>query len=106
MEDDMASKLPWFTVRLALLGVSEKQSSEAAADLLDEFKMRPHLRNVQVFWEAESHRIIVQVDTEGLDTISVSKGMAEELKEILSAVFVKPTGIRVEVLGAQTANML
>ena len=98
----MTPKLYWVTVRLALIGVSEGQSSKAVAGLQNELNMRPHLKNAQVSWEAGSRRVIVQVDDEGLDANSVSKGMAEELLEIVSAVFVKPSGIRVEILGAET----
>jgi hypothetical protein len=96
----MTSNLPWFTVRLALLGVSEEQSSEAIRDLLAEFNMRPHLKNAQVFWQAESRQVIVQVNAEGLNTNSVSEGMAEELKEMISAIFTKVGGVHVELLSA------
>jgi len=95
----MASNLSWFTVRLALLGVSEERSSEAVRDLLAEFNMRPHLKNAQVFWQAESRQVIVQVDAEGLNANSVSKGMAEEVKEMISAIFTRVGGVHVEMLG-------
>lgn len=94
----MSSKLNWFTVRLALLGISEKEDPEAVQYLQDELNMRPHLRSPQVFWETETHRAIIQVDMEGIESESVAKQMAEELFEVACAVLFKVEGMHVKIL--------
>ena len=43
----MSVELAWFTVRLALSGISEKEAFEAVQDLEEELNARPHLRNPQ-----------------------------------------------------------
>lgn len=94
----MSSKSSWFTVRLSLLGISEKEDPNAVQYLQEELNMRPHLRSPQVFWEAETHRAIIQADTEGLEAKSVAKQLAEELFEVACAVLSKVEGMHVNIL--------
>jgi signal recognition particle subunit SEC65 len=94
----MPFELTWFTVRLALLGTSEEHVTEAVQDLQVELDMRPHLRNPRVSWEMETHRVIIQVDAEDLDSKLLGDQMAEELFEVASAVLPEIEGVRVEIL--------
>jgi len=94
----MPSDLNWFTVRLALIGVFTDQASKVVQDLQEELNMRPHLRNPQVFWETETRRVTVQVETEDLQSESAADQMAEELLEVASAVLSEFEVIRVDIL--------
>jgi hypothetical protein len=91
-------ELKWFTVRLILLGVSEKDADEVVQNLQGELNMRPHLRYPQVFWDFEAHGVIVQVDAEELQPERLAKQMMEELFEISYGVLREIEGMRIEIL--------
>jgi hypothetical protein len=94
----MSPELSWFTVRLALEGISEEQASGEVQALQDELNSRPHLRNPQVYWEAATHRSIIQVDTEDLRAEPAAEQIAEELLEVASGVLLEAERVRVEIL--------
>ncbi len=94
----MPAELKWFTVRLAILGVSEQNASEVTRDLQRELSMRPHLRNPRVFWEAETRRLIVCIEAEELESERLAKQMMEELFEISYGVLQEIEGVHIEVL--------
>jgi hypothetical protein len=100
----MAIELRWFTVRLALSGIYEKDALEAVQDLQDELNMRPHLRNSKVFWETGTRRAIIQVDDEDLDSESAADGMAEEVLEVASAVLREFKRIHIEILDVRPSK--
>lgn len=94
----MAEKLIWFTIRLALTGISPAQAFEVVQDLQDELNARHHLRNPHVFWEDQTQEVIVEVDNQGLRSKSAAEGMSEELLEATVAVVRKFERIHIEVL--------
>ena len=102
--NDMARIWRWHTVRLALTGVPENAPSQAVPDLQDVLTGFPHLRNVLVTWDEGFHRIVVQLDLEDWEAKAVSKRAAEELLEVIPAVFVEAEGIHVEVLGTNASD--
>jgi hypothetical protein len=95
---NMPTELKWFMVRLALIGVSEQRRSEVVRDLQHELSMRPHLRNPQAYWEAETHRLIVYLEAEELEPERLAKQMMEELFEISYGVLQEIEGIHIEIL--------
>jgi|SRR3972149_1714684 len=96
----MSPELRWFTVRLALVGVSPGLAAETVQDIQDELKMRPYLRNPRVFWETGTHKAIVQVDSEDLKSELAAEQMAEELLEVASAILKEFDTVHVDILSA------
>lgn len=100
----MSGKLNWFTIWLALLGVSEENAAEVVQDLQDELNMRSHLRNPKVFWETEAHRVVIQVEAEELEPERLAKQIAEELFEISYGVLRVIEGIHIEILDVRPSE--
>src|SRR4030067_665177 len=97
----MPRQLTWFMAKLAILGVPQKQALQTAQDVQDEMAMRPHLRNPRAFWDPDSCRLIVQVESENVEAMPMAEQMGEELLEILSAVLTDFEEVWVEILDAQ-----
>jgi len=93
-------ELNWFTTKFALAGIAVDQADKAEKDLVDELTARPHLRNIQVFWDAKLSQMVVYVDSAGLTIEHTSRGMLEEMKELISAIFERPSKIHIELLEA------
>ena len=96
----MSLKLSWFTVKLALLGVSEEYAPEVVRNLQGELNTRSHLRNPQVFLETEAHRVVIKVDIEGRNPEGAARQMAEELFEIPYGVLREIEGMHIEIIDA------
>ncbi len=94
----MSSKLTWFTVRLALLGLSDDRAPKVIQDLRDELSMRPHLRNPKIMWEPETHRAIIQVETEDFTPQPAAKQIQEEMLEALAAVLWETEGLHFDII--------
>jgi hypothetical protein len=101
----MPSKLKWFTTRLALLGVHSYLAAEAMRDLQNDLEMRPHLRHPSVSWEAETGRMIVQVEIQDLDADQAAIQITEELLESASGVLREFEAIRASVLEAVPSHL-
>jgi hypothetical protein len=97
----MTSQWTWFTVRLALVGLSETRAPKVIRDLRQQLAMRPHLRNPRVEWDSKTSRAIVQIDTEDEDPVPAAKQMQEEMLEALAAVLWETEGLRFEILDAR-----
>ncbi len=100
----MTQELNWFTVRLALLGVPANQVIEGTHNLQDDLRMRPHLRNAKVWWETETHQLIVQVDIQDLRADQAAEQMAEELLEAAVGALKEFEAIHVDVLDAYVSQ--
>jgi hypothetical protein len=96
----MANGLPWFGIQLAVNGIEESLAAQAVADWMEELGLRPHLRNTHVYWDSDLQRLIVRTETQAIDTDSAAAGLAEELFEIIPALFVNVSGIGVRVMNA------
>ncbi len=100
----MADEITWFTVRLALLGLSPASGPQAAKNLADELPFNTYLRNPRVIWESELHRIVIQVDTEDTKPGSAANQVREEMMEILAAVWKDTEGTHYELLGVEPST--
>ncbi|MBI1801245.1 MAG: hypothetical protein HYR71_06420 [Chloroflexi bacterium] len=98
----MPRELPWFTVRLAIVGLSKDQSTELIEDLRQQVNSSPVLRNPVVWWEGDTQRAIVQMDTEGLTSDRAASQMAEELLELVSALLIGD----IDELGVEILNVV
>jgi hypothetical protein len=94
----MLKKLPRFAVRLALIGLNEENAEGVRQDLEEELLARSHYENPCAFWDVETRRVIVEVNTEGLNPEQVANQSLEEMFEILPAILAESEGLRFEVL--------
>lgn len=94
----MTPKLVWFTVRLALIGLLEDRAPKVIQDLRDDLGMLSHLRNPQVAWDSQAHRVMIQVDTEDISAQPAAEQIREEMMEALAAVLWETEGTHFEIL--------
>lgn len=102
----MPKALAWFTVRLAIQGLSENQAANLVGDLQQQLSMSQVVRHTNVCWEKETRQAIVQLDTEGLTADSAADQMAEEVLELASALVIGEIQkeIRVEILDVASVH--
>ena len=78
----MAKELKDFTVRLALAGLSDLPDDEinkGMLELKEELVAREHLKNVDVYWDADMQQVIVEVDVNIFEHEQASAWMVEEI---------------------------
>ena len=95
----MPTELQWFSVRLALVGSPKDEIHRVVADLQEELKARPHLRNPRVYWDGEKDRTLVDVEDQGVEPDRVMKSLLEEVFEATCAVLEHYEEFRVEPIG-------
>ena len=100
----MPRSLPWFSVRLALVGSPLEAMQAVVADLQEELQMRPHLGNPRVVWDDRERHVRVEVDSEGLDAQQAADLVAEEILEVVAALLHEFDRVRVDVLHVQHRN--
>lgn len=103
-EGDLSRVLPSFSVTARVVGIRQDQATQAVSELHDELLQLPHYQNTQVSWDNQGNFVVVSVQTEGLDAESTGKGVAEEIHELLPAIFVRVAGMHVEILSVRSMN--
>jgi len=97
MTDNVESRIPQFTVRLALIVVPEIVGFKALESLREGLTMRQHLMNPRVTWDPDTNRVTVQIDAETADPQEAAQ-YSEDLFETAAVVLEEFEKMRVEIL--------
>lgn len=88
----------YFRVKAALMGSPPEIIQAVVPSLQEELEARPHWREPKVAWEAETERVIIEVDHVAQTAEQAAGGVYEEIFEAANAVLEEFETIRVEVL--------
>lgn len=94
------SRTKWYTVRLALEGLSESNVSDAMISLAEEIQRRSYLTNPKISWDGENHRAIIQADEEADNTTQAENLLLDDLYEMVYASLEEIEGLRISVCDA------
>jgi len=95
----------WFWIRLALVGSPHDVIQASIHELIQEISYRDYLKIHRVYWEADTQRVILEVEDQGHDSEQTAKNVAEEIFEISAGTLGDYEKFRIDILDVQTRSV-